>query len=110
MQAVFVCVWVCRIYSICMLYISSGLSLSVSSDLCFRGAHSSPRNFREPVRLRQHTRETNKHSLDPCREADDREEEAVCVEIFKHALNWLSVDPERDAGSAQVQTAAHHVL
>lgn len=54
--------------------------------------------------------ETNKHSLDPCREADDREEEPVCVEIFKHALNRLSVDPERDAGSSQVQTTAHHIL
>lgn len=66
---------------------------------------------REPVRLRHYTGERqNKHSLDPCGEADDREKEAVCVEILKHALNRLPVDPEGDAGSAQVQAAAHHIL
>lgn len=52
----------------------------------------------------------NKHSLDPRGEADDWEEEPVRVEILKHALNRLPVDPEGDAGSAQVQAAAHHVL
>lgn len=52
----------------------------------------------------------NKHSLDPRREAGDGEEESVCVEVLKHALDGLAVDPERDAGSPQVQTAAHHIL
>lgn len=56
------------------------------------------------------TGEKNKHSLDPRREAGDREEESVCVEVLKHALDGLAVDPEGDAGSPQVQTAAHHVL
>lgn len=52
----------------------------------------------------------NTHSLDACRETDDREEESVCVEIFKHALDGLSVDPEGYAGGSEVQAAAHHVL
>lgn len=56
------------------------------------------------------TGEKNKDSLDPRREAGDREEESVCVEVFKHALDGLAVDPERDAGSPQVQAAAHHIL
>lgn len=56
------------------------------------------------------TGERNKHSLDPRGEADDREEESVRVEVLKHALDGLAVDPEGDAGSSQVQAAAHHVL
>lgn len=89
------------------IYISFGSSLVF---LCFLCSSFIIEEFREPVRLRRHTGEANKHSLDPRREADDREEEPVCVEIFEHALNRLSVDPERDAGSSQVQAAAHHVL
>lgn len=50
------------------------------------------------------------HSLDSSREADDREEEAVCVEVLEHALNRLPVDAERDTGSAEIQTAAHHII
>lgn len=52
----------------------------------------------------------NTHSLDTCRETDNREEESICVEIFKHALDGLSVDPEGYAGGSKVQAAAHHVL
>lgn len=48
--------------------------------------------------------------LDTCREADNREEESVCVEVLKHALNRLPVDPEGHAGSTQVQTAADHII
>lgn len=73
-------------------------------------AHSSSRKFRETVCLRRCPGDTNKHSLDPCGETDDREEEAVGVEILKHALDGLSVDSEGDAGGTQVQTTAHHVL
>lgn len=51
--------------------------------------------------------ETN---LDSSREAGHREEEAVRVEVLKHSLNRLAVDPEGDTGHAEVQTAAHHVL
>lgn len=36
----------------------------------------------------------NMHSLDSSREADDWEEEAVCVEVLKHALNRLPIDAE----------------
>lgn len=36
--------------------------------------------------------------LDSSREADHREEQAVHIEVFKHALNWVSVDAEGDAG------------
>ena len=50
------------------------------------------------------------HLLDSSREADDREEETVHVEVLKHALNWEAVDTERDTGDAQVQTAADHVV
>lgn len=88
--------------------ISFGLSLSASSNL-LRGSFII-HEFQGSLFLRQHAGETNTHSLDPCREADDREEEPVCVEILEHALNGLSVDPERDAGSSQVQTTAHHIL
>lgn len=54
----------------------------------------------------------NQHKilLDSCRKADDREEEPVCVEILKHSLDRLTVDPEGHAGSAQIQTAADHVV
>lgn len=52
----------------------------------------------------------NMHSLDSSREADNGEEEAICVEVFEHALNRLAVDAERDTGSAEIQTTAHHVV
>lgn len=55
-------------------------------------------------------RKENKHSLDSCREADDGEKESICVKIFKHALDRLSVYPEGDAGRSQVQTTAHHIF
>lgn len=48
--------------------------------------------------------------LDTCREADDGEEESLCVEVLEHALDRLPVDPEGHAGSAQIQTAADHVV
>lgn len=51
-----------------------------------------------------------KHWLDSSREAGHREEEAVRVEVLKHALDWLAIDPEGDAGHTEVQAAAHHVL
>lgn len=57
-----------------------------------------------------HGRNKHTHLLDPCREAHNGEKQSVCVEVFEHALDGLSVDPERDAGSSEVQTAAHHVL
>lgn len=38
--------------------------------------------------------------LDSGREADHGEEEAVHVEVLKHALNRVSVDAEGDAGYA----------
>lgn len=52
----------------------------------------------------------SQHLLDPCREADDWEEESVRVEILKHALDGLSIDPEGDTRCSQVQTAAHYIL
>lgn len=36
--------------------------------------------------------------LDSSREADHREEEAVHIEVFKHALNRVPIDAEGDAG------------
>lgn len=48
--------------------------------------------------------------LDTGREAHDGEEESICVKVLEHALHRLPVDPERHAGSAQVQTAADHVV
>lgn len=52
----------------------------------------------------------NRVLLNTCREADNRKEEAVCVEVLEHALNRLPVDPEGHAGRAQIQTAADHVV
>lgn len=75
-----------------------------SDSLC--GSFIIPASLFAPDR----TGKNNKHSLDPRGEADDREEEPVCVEVFKHALDGLAVDPERNAGSSQVQAAAHHIL
>lgn len=51
-----------------------------------------------------------RHWLDSSWEAGHREEEAVRVEVFKHALNRLTVDPEGDAGHTEVQAATHHIL
>ena len=48
--------------------------------------------------------------LDSSREADHREEEAIYIEVFKHALNWVTVDTEGDAGHTQIQTAADDVI
>lgn len=39
---------------------------------------------------------------DSSREADHREEKAICIEIFKHALNWLAINPKGDTGHAEV--------
>ena len=47
---------------------------------------------------------------DPGGEADYGEEEAVQVEVLKHALHRVTVDTEGDTGHAQIQAAAHHVL
>ncbi len=48
--------------------------------------------------------------LDSSREADDREEQAVHIEVFKHALNWVAVNTEGDTGHTQVQTAADNII
>lgn len=48
--------------------------------------------------------------LDSSREADDREEEAIYIEVFKHALNWVAINTERDTGHAQIQTAADDII
>lgn len=48
--------------------------------------------------------------LDSSRETDDREEEAIYIEVFKHALNWVAVNTEGDTGHAQIQTAADYVI
>lgn len=45
-----------------------------------------------------------------CREADDREEQAIQVEVLKHALDWMPIDSEGNTGHAQIQTATDHVL
>lgn len=47
--------------------------------------------------------------LDPSCKADCREKEAIQVEVLKHALNGMSIDPKGDARNAQIQTAAHHI-
>lgn len=47
---------------------------------------------------------------DSSREADHRVEKAICVEIFKHALNRLAINPKGDTGHTQVQAAAYHIL
>lgn len=51
-----------------------------------------------------------RHLLDSGREAEDGEEEAVHVKVLKHALDRVAVDAEGDAGHAQIQAAAHHVI
>lgn len=48
--------------------------------------------------------------LDTCREANYGVEEPLGVEVLKHALDRLAIDPEGHAGSAQIQTAADHVV
>lgn len=48
--------------------------------------------------------------LHSSREADDRKEEAVHIEVFKHALNWVAVNTEGDTGHAQIQTAADNII
>lgn len=48
--------------------------------------------------------------LDPSGEADNREEETVCVETLKHALYRLPVDSKGDAWSPKIQTAADYVI
>lgn len=45
-----------------------------------------------------------------CREADDREEKAIQVEVLKHSLNGMAIDAEGDAGYAEIQTAADYIL
>lgn len=52
----------------------------------------------------------NAHLLDSSREADDGEEEAVNIKVFKHALNWVAIDTEGDTGHTQIQTAAHDII
>lgn len=88
------------------------LPISEAEITCFILSESLCGSFIIPASLftPDSTGEKNKHSLDPRGEADDREEESVCVEVFKHALDGLAVDPERDAGGSQVQAAAHHIL
>lgn len=44
----------------------------------------------------------NAHLLDSSREADDGEEEAVNIKVFKHALNWVAIDTEGDTGHTQI--------
>lgn len=39
---------------------------------------------------------------DSSREADHRVEKAICVEIFKHALNRLAINPKGDTGHTEV--------
>lgn len=48
--------------------------------------------------------------LNACRKADNGEEQAVQVEVLKHALNRMPIDTEGNTGHAQIQTAADHVL
>lgn len=48
--------------------------------------------------------------LDTCREADNGEEESIGVKVFEHALDGLAIDPKGHAGSAQIQTAADHIV
>lgn len=50
------------------------------------------------------------HALDSSREADDGEEEGVHVEVLKHALNGVAINPEGDTGHAQVKATADHVI
>lgn len=45
-----------------------------------------------------------------CREADNREKQAVQIEVLKHALHRMPIDTEGNTGHAQIQTAANHVL
>lgn len=61
---------------------------------------------------KKETKKTNSTGclLYSCREADDWEEEAVYVEVFKHSLNWLTIYSERYAGGTQVQTAANDIV
>ncbi len=49
-------------------------------------------------------------SLDSGREGHDGEEESIWVEVLKHSLDRLAVDAEGDAWSAEIQTAADHIL
>lgn len=51
-----------------------------------------------------------RHLLDASREAEDGEEEAVHVEVLKHALDRVAVDAEGNTGHAQIQAAAHDVI
>lgn len=48
--------------------------------------------------------------LHSCREADNGEEKSVRVEVLKHSLDGLPVDPEGHAGRSQIQAAADHVV
>lgn len=48
--------------------------------------------------------------LNACREADDREEQAIQVEVLKHSLNRMPIDAEGNTGHVEIQTAADHVL
>lgn len=89
-----------------MLLISEAEIFRFIRSDSLRGSFVIPASLFAPYR----TGENNKHSLDSRREADDWEEEPVCVEVFKHALDGLAIDSERDAGSSQVQAAAHHIL
>lgn len=94
----------CVAHRLCVHAISEIVRFICLQPLC--GSFIMPASLFPP----HSTGEKNKHSLDPRREAGDREEESVCVEVFKHALDGLAVDPERDAGSPQVQAATHHIL
>lgn len=52
----------------------------------------------------------NAQLLDSSREADDGEEEAVHVKVFKHSLNWVAIDTKGDTRHTQIQTAAHDII
>lgn len=48
--------------------------------------------------------------LDSSGEANNREEEAIQVEVLEHALNRMAVYAERDTGHTEIQTAAHNII
>lgn len=56
------------------------------------------------------SRQWETFSRDACRKADHREEKAVQVEVLKHALDRVAVDPEGNTRNAQIQTAADHIF
>ncbi len=43
-------------------------------------------------------------------EADDWKQQPIHTEVLQHALNWLSIDPERDAGCTKVKTTTNDII